>query len=151
LDPLTTEAEAALDFVLNGIAPPDTILPNLADQLSGDRNEFYGVPTAPMSSKEFRERHREAASQDDRDWTRDLGPFPGADPKHYHERVARFIRKHGSHRSRFFDACPVEFAFMTNDTVWWIATRQPDALTELEAHAKAVNGMSFSNCIGFAM
>jgi len=147
--PISDDARIALQMIEHGVTPPDTVLPDLADQIFGDRDEFFGMLSHPTSAQEFESRLRDAGAQDTREQEAILlGRWSDrAAIAKYEQHVAR----NGTHMHRFFDAYPVEFAFCTNDTVWWIAARESSSIDELHAYAASVKGMSCRNSVAFGM
>ena len=149
--PPSADAQVAVEMVEDGITPPDTLLPDCAREIIGDRDQFYGLLDRPASAAAFEEAYFSAARRDQAEWDRALGPMTIDNAARHHEQLVRHVARHGSHVSRFFDEYPVEFAFLTNDGVWWIATRQPDSVDELTAYASRVPGLSFSKTAAFGL
>ena len=149
--PISEDARVALEMIEDDITPPDTVLPDCAFEIIGDRDEFYGFVDRPASARAFEQAHRAAAGRDHAEWDRLFGRLTIENSARYSDQVVRHIARHGSHTSRFFDEYPVEFAFLMNDSVWWIATRQAAAIDELTAYAPRVPGMSFSKTAGFGL
>ena len=135
-------------MIEDDITPPDTVLPDCAYEIIGDREAFYGLPDRPASASAFEEAYRAAAGRDHTEWDRLFGPMTIENSARHYDQVVRHIARHGSHASRFFDEYPVEFAFLTNDGVWWMATRQGEVIDELNAYASRVLGMSFRKTAG---
>ena len=149
--PSSEDARVALEMIEADITPPDTVLPDCAYEIIGDRDQFYGFLDRPASATAFEEAHHAAARRDEAEWDRLFGPMTIENSARHHDQVVRHIARHGSHASRFFDEYPVEFAFLTNDSVWWIATREGGVIDDLTAYAARVPGMSFRKTSGFGL
>jgi hypothetical protein len=141
--PASDHAKLALEMIEDDVTPPDTVLPECAFEIIGDRNQFYGLLDRPWSASVFEDDYRAATRRDQADWDRLFGPLTVDNAARHMEQLIQHAARHGCHTSRFLDEYPVEFAFMTNDTVWWMATRQPEALDELTSYAAHIPGLSF--------
>ena len=136
-----------------GLTPPDTVLPKLARQIIGDRDEFVGLPQSPASARAFNDGLWHARQADRKAWE-DLGIRVPLGRKALKRFDAQHLRKGeagASHTDRYLDATGVEFAFLTNDTVWWVAARAPDALEALAEYAKRTPGMTFQRAARWGM
>jgi hypothetical protein len=149
--PMSEDAQAAVAMIEDDLTPPDTVLPDCAFEIIGDRDQFYGLLERPASAADVENGYRSAARCDDQEWDQLFGRMTIENSARHYEQVVRHVGRHGSHTSRFLDAYPVEFAFLTNDSVWWIATRQGDAIDELASYAARVPGMSFRKTAAFGM
>ena len=149
--PPSADAQVALEMVEDGVTPPDTLLPDCAGEIIGDRDEFFGMLERPSSADAFADAYRAAARRDQNDWDAALGPMTIDNAARHHERLVRHVTQHGSHVSRLFDEYPVEFAFLTNDAVWWIGARDGAAVADLAAYASRVPGMSFWKTSAFGL
>ncbi len=149
--PVSEAAKLVLATIENQITPPDTILPKFADQIVGDRDEFFGFLSPPESIPRFNSERFAAAQRDEKDWEQRFGKLSAANVTRYHAQVVKYIQKNGSQIDRFFDAFPVEFALMTNDSAWWISTRQSSAIDELKTYASSIKGMRFRESVCFGL
>src|SRR5688572_5338122 len=90
--PLSEEAEAALKQIEGGVTPPGVVLPCLADQIVGDRDQFFGFLDPPASVEEFRQEYHAARGRDNEEWEQLFGPITMEDTERYRDRVEGRIR-----------------------------------------------------------
>jgi hypothetical protein len=151
--PLTPAAEQVLAQVQLPLTPPDTVLPRLARQIIGDRNEFYGVAEPPSDVEEFYRGLYRAHEADTAEWMRYAGGLPVATEafEQGQQEYLRHVSALGTREDRFLAEAGVDFAFRTNDTVWWVAARDRTALDELASYARRVVGLTFAETVSFGM
>ena len=150
---MSSEAEAALPAADSGLTPPDTVLPKLAREILGDRTEFFGLLRPPDSAGAFKDGLSQARHADYKAW-QEMGAAPPIGRKALKRFEAQYAHKakaEATHTDRYLDNTGVEFAFLTNDTVWWVAARAPDALDALADHAHRTPGMSFQKTMAWGM
>ena len=151
--PTTPEAEQVLASIELPLTPPDTVLPKLARQIVGDRDQFFGLRRPPDSPKAFYERLQDAGAADIKVWEQFAGGASIATKafERAQQRYLSHIRANGTHTDRFLDPAGVDYAFVTNDSVWWYACRNPAASEALKAYAARVPGLTFSDALAFAI
>ena len=148
--PLSEVAQAALQKIETDVTPPDTVLPALADEIVGDRDEFFGFLSPPASADRFLTDLHAAGEPDQVLWKKMTRGTAGSKAfKQSQEAYEQHVREHGTSYDRFLAAYPVEFAFMTNDTVWWFAARDDTVLVELQRYAAQAPGMTCEATVGF--
>lgn len=142
--PLDPRAQGVLPLINADITPPNTILPDLADQIIGDRDDFYGVLSPPDRADDFYAALAAANTRDNREWDAiRRGTITSPEFLRSQLRYDAHVRAHGSHRDRFLDAWPVELAFITNDTAWSIFARDDAVIDELSRYARTIRGMTW--------
>jgi hypothetical protein len=150
--PCSADATCALEFMEDGITPPDTVLPEFADEIAGDRDTFYAVSFRPTSAADFYAARDAAGRRDRADWSEFvLPPIDSPSSRQGQKRFVEHVARCGTHVGRFMEEYPVDYAFMTNDGVWWFATREAKALDELRTYARRVPGMSLELTPAFGM
>lgn len=152
-DPVSEEAAEALKLMVDDVTFPDTILPRFADQIvSTDRDAFYGF-LDPPSPDAFYAGLYAAHQKDEEEWKRFVPRMYDLKRKTLEQKLKEYnnhVRRHGSHVDRFFESVGLEFAFLTADTAWWIATRDPDVIAALHAYAESIPGLSCKDTAMFA-
>jgi hypothetical protein len=151
--PLRTTAPGvadALNALHDDITPPRVILPKFADELVGDRDQFFGFLKPPVTANAFDLGLHAAGARDEDEWRSFVrGPIGSKEFEQGQRRYLRHLAEHGSHRDRYLEEAGVQFAFMTNDTVWWIAARDPEVLPALQSYARGGRGIVFQQSVSF--